>query len=289
MQPDIFHLIFAGLATTVLLALGGWAGYWVGLQIATVRQRPAVVVAGLPAKNRLAFWDDFEGCVRQARTAADQGRELGAMADASDPNLPPELIDAIEALETTTRGLMERFQHVCESAATKETRPPPPQVLKSLRASLSPAPPTPRKRLERARGAQSDLSAEEISQFTGHADPGVSGETRRQLRHPYDCLQELAPWDGTEGDPPADEFVRVRCHDLSAEGFSFFWPDAPHFKRVLIHLGQGERRVLMAAEVLHSKALFMHGEVQYLNSCRFVRRLEASAAISPPAAALAGV
>jgi hypothetical protein len=66
----------------------------------------------------------------------------------------------------------------------------------------------------------------------------------------------------------------VRCHDVSVEGISFFWPREPDFEKVIITVGQGDDRKRLAAQVMYSKAVFMHEEFKYVIGCRFLKRLE---------------
>lgn len=102
----------------------------------------------------------------------------------------------------------------------------------------------------------------------------ASEESVAKRRYPYDCTQRVTPWyDGDDAVNTADA-DSVRSHDISVDGVSFFWPGKPVFPKLLISLGSGNERVLMAAEVCNSKNVFMHDEVQHLVGCRFLRRVE---------------
>ena len=57
---------------------------------------------------------------------------------------------------------------------------------------------------------------------------------------------------------------KVRCHEISAHGLWFFWPDVPDFERAMISLGSERDPIFVRAEIVQSKAVFMHKEVQVL-------------------------
>jgi len=121
----------------------------------------------------------------------------------------------------------------------------------------------------------SDLSARELGQFTEVEEREMEshGDADRR-RYGYDCLQRVVPWDDPQGPLPSVEAsVVVRCHDISMQGVSFFWPEEPDFEHLLISLGHDDELVFMAAKVVHCKPVYMHGEWTVMVSCRFTKRM----------------
>jgi hypothetical protein len=119
------------------------------------------------------------------------------------------------------------------------------------------------------------LTPEEMRSF-GAADGGAAAEDDdfSKQRYSYDCLQTVVP--KFDGIASAARAARVRCHEISAQGVSFFWPGVPDFERAIISLGLERDPIFMRAEVAQSKAVFMHNELQVLVETRFTGRYESS-------------
>jgi hypothetical protein len=94
-----------------------------------------------------------------------------------------------------------------------------------------------------------------------------SRERRRGPRHPYQCTQLLAPYNGREL-PRQEDFTWAECQNLSTRGLSFFWPRPPSFERVVVALG-GAPSILLVARVVH----FVPVGKQFLCGCQFERRI----------------
>jgi hypothetical protein len=125
--------------------------------------------------------------------------------------------------------------------------------------------------------------------------PREPGEDHRdQRRNPFECFQQIAPWDG-EGFPEDSAFFAVRCRDLTCGGFSFFLPAEPTFERLVAAFGSSPAVIHVGAEVLHTVRVVLYpsgrveraeqrtaasaeeandpGSPMVLVGCRFLRRL----------------
>ncbi|MCI0627616.1 MAG: hypothetical protein L0387_39200, partial [Acidobacteria bacterium] len=119
------------------------------------------------------------------------------------------------------------------------------------------------------------LTTEQMSDVMGGRK--ILGDSTLGLemrRYPYDCQQHLSPWREGEGIPTLDQLEKVRCHEISVSGISFFWPDEPDFEEVVVSIGTGDKLIFMQAELSQHKAVCMHREVQFLVSCKYLRRLD---------------
>lgn len=98
-------------------------------------------------------------------------------------------------------------------------------------------------------------------------------ERRRNLRVPFPRMQEIAPIvDGKL--PDRSRFLKVRCHDISAGGFSFFLPNTPDFEELVVALGEGDSRKYLTAKVLHARSAEFDGRRMKLVGCAYSGRLE---------------
>jgi hypothetical protein len=85
--------------------------------------------------------------------------------------------------------------------------------------------------------------------------PGAT-ERRQDQRIPFDSLQRIAPWVG--GVFPAEsDFITVRCHDLTQRGFSFFMPDEPPSKNLIVAFAGASDVIHVAAEVLRTDRVLL--------------------------------
>jgi hypothetical protein len=101
-------------------------------------------------------------------------------------------------------------------------------------------------------------------------------ERRDADRHSYRCVQLVAPYDG-ENLPDQQSFRQVLCHDLSANGFSFFSYRTPETPQLIIALGKVPVIRFFIAEVKRVHASDSHHGNEYHVGCRFTRRLENTA------------
>lgn len=122
--------------------------------------------------------------------------------------------------------------------------------------------------VQRRENAPADSSDEADAEESAEAR-----ERRRKLRVPFPRMQEIAPIiDGKL--PDQSRFLEVRCHDISAGGFSFFLPNKPDFKELVVALGEGKQRKFFTARVLHVRAAELDGRRMKLVGCEYAGRLE---------------
>ena len=97
-------------------------------------------------------------------------------------------------------------------------------------------------------------------------------ERREVDRHPYRCVQLLAPYDG-ENLPDQQSFRQVLCHDLSPNGFSFYSYRTPETPQLIIALGKVPVIKFFIAEVKRVNSSDTDHGHEYQVGCRFMRRL----------------
>jgi len=88
-----------------------------------------------------------------------------------------------------------------------------------------------------------------LHQLGGPTHAGAAVERRKLKREPFPAVQRIAvrrgPWI-----PSESEFISVRCHDLTRQGFSFLLPQQPSFDRLVAALGAPPDVVYVVAEVV---------------------------------------
>ncbi|MCH7729319.1 MAG: hypothetical protein IH991_23005 [Planctomycetes bacterium] len=94
---------------------------------------------------------------------------------------------------------------------------------------------------------------------------------RESKRHVYECIQLLAPYDGSTL-PTQGDFCKVLCQDLSANGFGFYTEQSPKTKYVIIALGTVPF-IFYVAEVMNSRPVERDGQSGYLVGCHLMERL----------------
>jgi hypothetical protein len=259
MTETLYALLAVGfgvILTVVFLGLGLWIGYQLGR------------AATLPANRALSLqierlYREVAFCERLSGFAAVQAQELFAWAQQSTL-LPVNMTETLQQLLATSQSISHRLQ----KAGTNAKAPSSKARAVPIESRLASAG-------QSVQANVSDLSTKELGQFTETAQHHVQSDSEAdRRRYPYDCLQRLLEWEDPDGPLPSiADTVVVRCHDISSQGVSFFWPDDPCFKHLLISLGNDDDMVFMAAEIVHSKPVYMHGEWQYVVSCRFMKRM----------------
>jgi hypothetical protein len=88
-------------------------------------------------------------------------------------------------------------------------------------------------------------------------------QRRRQKRHAFSALCQIAPYQGAET-PREDDFFAVRCRDLNQNGFSFLLPKRPAFTSLLAALGEPPAQIFMAADITqcHDVWIWPTGEIE---------------------------
>jgi len=103
------------------------------------------------------------------------------------------------------------------------------------------------------------------------AQPSVP-ERRSSPRRPYHYRQLIAPVDGDQL-PPLESFIEVECEDISAGGLSFFLPERPNFKQVVVALGQAPFMTHFKADVVRVVEVSDESDPRFLVGCRFAGRV----------------
>src|SRR6187549_261902 len=96
----------------------------------------------------------------------------------------------------------------------------------------------------------------------------IPQERREEDRRPYRCVQLLAPYDG-EQLPDQQSFRQVLCHDLSANGFSFYSYRTPETPQLIVALGKVPVIRFFIAEVKRVNASATDHGHEYQVGCRF--------------------
>ncbi|MEX2175861.1 MAG: hypothetical protein WD872_15965 [Pirellulaceae bacterium] len=275
-------LLFAAmLSTTVLLAVGSAFGYWTGT-------RSAARLAAAEGRSQQApFLNRLASCTDSGQQTLEQSLLVATLARNAVVPVPAELSQAIEKMTETTTNLAEQLRQLQASGKSGASVAEP----TNSAAPRRDAPPLESERLapripQIAQGSRNQgprnqgnalMTSAEMSEADGEQHPpGNSAKDQDPPRYPYDCEQQMAPWTDEDELPTADRLVEVRCHDISANGISFFWPNKPEFDRIVISIGGGDRLAFMAAQVCDHKAVYMHQEHNYIVCCRFLRRVEAT-------------
>jgi hypothetical protein len=261
----------AMVATVVLLALGMAIGYRFGSQNTVAVTLPDSHLhktgPGLALNVSLENGETMQACMRIALEAAARHRV----------NTPPELMRALDQLIEATQRLSTQLAKGHDLPPRREATPSAqkPEAQPLLIQSREDDQPFPSAGLSRAlpKAGENMLSAEEMQQLTSSSCEFTIDDSPKR-RYAFDAQQRVVPIEAATRRPCLEQAATVRCHDISGQGISFFWPDDPDFDQLVISLGSEGRPIWMNAEVMQSKAVFMHGEIQTLVGCRFMGRLQ---------------
>jgi hypothetical protein len=102
-----------------------------------------------------------------------------------------------------------------------------------------------------------------VHQLVETAPRKQAPQRRRQKRHAFSALCQIAPLQGSEM-PGEDEFMAVRCRDLNQNGFSFLLPKQPTFTSLLAALGEPPAQIFMAADIsqCHEVWIWPWGDIE---------------------------
>jgi hypothetical protein len=101
--------------------------------------------------------------------------------------------------------------------------------------------------------------------------PGKPVDRRDDPRRPYHCLQLMAFYSPPQT-PNASVFQQVPCEDISAHGMSFYLPEPPEQKQVVVALGNVPFTFLIA-EIVRAQPVRRDDGLAYQIGCRFTGRL----------------
>jgi hypothetical protein len=95
---------------------------------------------------------------------------------------------------------------------------------------------------------------------------------RGEARFTFTASQRVAPL--ARGKLPLlDEFINVRCYDLSRKGFSFLLPQPPTYDAIVAELTLPGQRVYLKARVKHITGMTVDGQFQFQVGCEFSDRV----------------
>jgi hypothetical protein len=256
-----------GMATALmLLAIGSWAGYWAGTRLVAQSLVPAAWI-----DERTKIFVDLDRCIQESDHVSDQCASLARLGENWE-SIPSELAIAIDRLTNTTAGLAAQLRQIqrIESSST----PPQGQQFSEAPSHSSNGNSAPRIS-HGADSASVRLTNDQITEaLAGRRKIDDFPNDPDAKRYPYDCYQCLAPWNDGAPPPDRDKFVRIRCHEISVNGISFFLPQAPDFDSLVISIGAGKKLLFMHARVCDQKVVFMHNDVSHLVQCRYLHRMD---------------
>lgn len=119
------------------------------------------------------------------------------------------------------------------------------------------------------------LTVERQLQELGNAwignEPQQTIDRRVPNRRRFTAIQFVAPLGRKM--PRSDEFVAVRCRDLSTGGFSYYATHPPEHGKVICAFGTAPDFLYLTAQVLYSKPVTIDGRAAYLIGCRFLQKV----------------
>lgn len=254
---NFFVAVGLGIAlASVCTGLGAWVGYQLGKASAP----PVNRVLALQVER---LYQELAYCASLGDFVDMQAQQLYAWAIQS-ALMPTEMQTALHQLMATHKAMNERLQLAGEGTRRSECLNAVQSAPESNRCELT------------AKASRQDLSATELGRFTQTEQRPIESDGQEdRRRYSYSCLQRMLPWENPAGPwPCVVDTVTVRCHDISLQGVSFFWPDDPDFKHLLISLGKEDDLLFMSCEIVRSKPVYMHGEWQYIVRCRFLKRMK---------------
>lgn len=97
-------------------------------------------------------------------------------------------------------------------------------------------------------------------------------ERRESPRQPFPYTQYIAAYRQGEVLSPS-QFEKVRCHDLSATGFSFWIEAPPEYRFLVVRFGAPPEFMYLTAEVMHTTKRSRDGRVMFVVGCKFLERV----------------
>jgi len=246
------------VATVLLLGLGMAVGYHLANRMGASGPPSIVIAPSEPLRDYSVSIDTAE-LMRAYAVAVLEATSRHRSA------VPRELVQAIDQLVAITQKVSEQLAQ----SQVKKTMPP--VLSDKLEAKAELSNPAPEQTAAKSPVDPTRLSAAEMVELASSTDRFSVDDSPRR-RYTYHSYQRVFPIE-VPGLPPSTGMARtVRCHDISVHGISFFWPDDPDFDHLVISLGADDKPIWMLAEVMQSKAVFMHDEIRTLVGCRFVGR-----------------
>ena len=98
-------------------------------------------------------------------------------------------------------------------------------------------------------------------------------EGRAHPRRPYPYVQTIGPCYGGRL-PAANEFLEVRCRDISPRGFSFITSALPDFAELIIYFGSPPHQICLRSRIIHTTPFVFEGHPSLLIGCEYTDRVE---------------
>lgn len=246
------------VATVILLGLGMAVGYHLGSRRRTSEASLTFVThASDPLPQHNVSFESADLMRAYAIAALEATSRYRA-------TVPAELIEAIDKLVTIAQRVSEQLSGnplMKTAPPTASTKPDPKPISPLIGLG---------QREPEASHNASRLSAMEMEELAS-ADGFAANDSDRR-RYSYHSYQRVFPLEEPGALPSIGLARTVRCHDISVHGISFFWHDDPDFDRLVISLGPDSNPIWMLAEIMQSKAVYMHDEIKTLVGCRFIGR-----------------
>ena len=100
------------------------------------------------------------------------------------------------------------------------------------------------------------------------------GGRRGEARFTFNASQRIAPCTGESGAlPTTEDYVTVRCFDLSRNGISYILPQPPAYDTVVVELSLPKQRLYLKARVAHITGMTLDGKFVFQVGCEFTGRV----------------
>ena len=96
-------------------------------------------------------------------------------------------------------------------------------------------------------------------------------ERREKPRRPFPYYQNIAYMTANTY-PVEDDFIKVRCRDIAAGGFSFVSPTPPQDDRLVVALGSPRHLTYLTARVVHVTQVVEQDELIHVVGCQYTGR-----------------
>src|SRR5262249_16757893 len=104
------------------------------------------------------------------------------------------------------------------------------------------------------------------------AEDQSEAERRGKERRAFSRVQLIAPLVDDQM-PQGSAFREVKCHDLSARGFSYLTLRRPECKNLVVALGVAPDFIYLKAEVRHYSEVLRDDQTMFLVGCLFTGRM----------------
>jgi PAS domain S-box-containing protein len=102
--------------------------------------------------------------------------------------------------------------------------------------------------------------------------PPVPKNRRRTHRKDFPYFQLIGPIHNKRL-PRADEYLEVRCRDISPTGFSFITQTPPDYQELVVALGAYPSQLYLTAEIIHVNRHREYGHDLVLVGCQYTSRI----------------